>query len=203
MRYSVDDFIGPLTVEQRDALNQVLEPQERILWATRPRAVFWSWEQVVVLVLSLLCLLFSSGCVLLTANNVSLLLEQAAGAGDNLDAWARVVLTGVLTLTGLFFMLLTGFIGLSGMLAFVSGKRYLRNTLYVLTDRKAISVGGGWNCKCYSLDDDMILKRTGGRAGGGLIFRIDEDKTTQGWERLEDREEAERRIQAALADRRP
>ncbi len=34
MKYSVEDFVGRITPEQRDLLNRALQPGEEVQWAT-------------------------------------------------------------------------------------------------------------------------------------------------------------------------
>ncbi len=202
MHYTVCDFVGSISPEQREVLDRVLEPGERIFWATRPRVSAWperlpSGAVDMVFLLLLLGFFFVASIIVLLDVLPQLMFEE--------HEWYRACAL----LVGLVLGLLV--LGVSGryVVRFLSwlgaNRRRRRHTLYIITDRRALTLEPGlegWKTDGFSLDADMVLLCADSRAGGELIFRIDcAQRVASGWHALVDRNEAEAQLYAALAAR--
>ncbi len=209
MRYSVDDFVGSISLEQRDELDKTLQAGERILWATRPRLSSWpcsgtglSGERHVGIVLvSFFMAMCSKELACAVPMFWQALLEVSEGQGSLLRLVLLTVILAIL-ITALYIS--TRFFLFLAMQIFAL-RRKRRHTLYILTNQRTITIAPeftGWKTDSYSLDEDMIMERRQSRAGGELIFRLKTDgRRGSGWTALPDRDLAEKQIQAALAAR--
>ncbi len=210
MKYTVSDFVGPLTAEQRDTLDRVLKPGERILWATRPRVSIWPRPDGAKTELRLVGLVLFSFFLLLSADVLLTSLPMSRDTLSALDAgqgsWLRLGLLAVIQAIACNAFWLSGR-SLWHILHFYLGvARKRRHTIYVLTDSQAITVCpgvDGWDAERFTLDEYIIHSRRSCRAGDELIFRMKPDCHTEsacGWSALEDGDEAEAQIWAALAE---
>ncbi len=205
MHLSVADFVGPLTSEQREALDTVLVVGERIVWATRPtsRLLLRTQHQHAcgkLIVCAVLCFLLVVGLSeILKA--VPWLVRAVTMEQTAQGSWLQpVVVLALLSVVCLSCFLCGRYIllHLSSLLALYAKRRH---TLYVLTNKRAITLEPElttWAVATFSLQEDMILRRRQTRAGGVLIFRLMADGREVGWYGLQHLELAEKKIHEAL-----
>ncbi len=198
MKYSVNDFVGPIKAVQREWLNDVLQPGEEIRWATRPKVVFWTVDTVDSALITFIMLVFGGTA----AVGVVLNIIEKWGATQWPEwsvvlGWLAIIVDIVVRLLVLAFALVLTFLGLCGLFGVATVRRDKRLTLYVLTNKRALTFyPAGYDE--YSLDADMVLRREQGREGESLIFRIDAEGNTLGWKGLHDSRVAEHMIREAL-----
>ncbi len=205
MQYSVDDFVGPITLKQRDELDRVLNPGERILWATRPRAsVLHPWQEYrssfyLFIIPFLVFGVYGGARVML--HFLPLVLDGAGGV-------QRVLLRLFALLLGATAFWLSGRQLVQMLCTFFGIRFYRRHTLYILTDQRAISLEPrpwSWVLRSWALEEGMIRERRQTVAGGELIFCLEGSmlpgpRMRRGWTALESVEEAEQAVERAVAE---
>ncbi len=202
MNYCVSDFVCPILSVQREWLDAHLEPGERILWATRPRPrVSITLGGCLGTLLPTAFMLGAGGlcCVKMPCQIWEWM--QGLTVCDDRLRWVNGLLELLFMLAGFLFGLFILFLGLLIVYGGLTARRDLKRTLYVLTDRRALTlspdIGRGCICDAYSLNEDMVRERGCDRAGDYLVFRLEEDGGKKGWYGLRDAEEAQERIAAA------
>ncbi len=191
---NICDFVSNATLREREELERALLRNEDIFWAVKPIPRCLGPDSLPLLVFAVIWLSFIT-------------FFTFAALGMPLGAEDLGKIKGD-QIPMLLFTIPFWLVGLALVSSPLWRKRKLRQTLYVLTNRRALAVEPGlfsWTTRVYALEEDLIISRNVRRGGeGDLIFEINYNNnppTKSGFMSLPDVSLAEDKVNEALAAR--